>query len=307
MKDWEKRLLFRGILVLDGAWGTEMIKRGLVPGECPELWNLSRPDDVLAVARSYQEVKADIILANTFGGNCFKLKKAGVLSQVWEINRRGVELSKEASGDSLVFASVGPTGEFLRPAGTITEKEMVLCFSEQVKAFVEGGADGVIIETMADLNEAKCALRAVKENSDFPVAVSMTFNKGKRYATIMGITPEKAVVALEEAGADIIGANCGFGIENIVEIARIMRPLTTLPLWMKPNAGVPQLKGEKTIYPETPEQMIRFIPDLIKAGVSLIGGCCGTTPEHIRLIAEKVPRYADIAHKYLETVIKKFS
>ena len=305
MKNWEKRLLSKGILVLDGAWGTEMIKRGLAFGECPELWNLKRPDDVRAIAKDYREAGADIILTNTFGGNYFKLKKAGVSSKLREINRKGVELSKEMAEDSLVFASIGPTGEFMEPLGTATEDEMISCFSEQVKAFVEGGADGVIIETMTDLKEAKCALKAVKENSTLPVAVSMTFNKGKRgYATVMGITPEKAATELEKAGADIVGANCGFGIRDMVEIARIIRPVTTLPLWIKPNAGVPQLEEGRTVYPETPKEMVKFVPDLIKIGANMIGGCCGTTPEHIRLIAKEVPNYIDIAHRYLETVIK---
>jgi len=304
-RDWKERLLSKGILVLDGAWGTEMIKRGLLLGECPELWNLNRPDDIRTIAKAYREAGADIILTNTFGGNYFKLKKTGVSSKVRQINKRGVELSKEMAKDSLVFASIGPTGEFLRPLGTVSEEDMVLCFSEQVEAFVEGGADGVIIETMTDVNEAKCALKAVKENSNFPVAVSMTFNKEEKgYATVMGITPEKAVVELEKAGADIVGANCGSGIEDIVEIAHTIRSVTYLPLWIKPNAGVPQLREGKTIYPETPEEMVRFVPDLIKTGVSMIGGCCGTTPEHIRLIAKEVRSYTDIAHKYLKTVIK---
>ena len=145
---------------------------------------------------------------------------------------------------------------------------------------------------MTDLNEAKCALKAVRENSNLPVAVSMTFDKGERgYATVMGITPEKAAKELEKAGADIVGSNCGIGTKDIVEIARILRPVTTLPLWIKPNAGVPQLVKGKTIYPETPEEMAKFTPDLIKIGVNMIGGCCGTTPEHIRLIAKEVQKY----------------
>ena len=295
-KDWKERLLSKKILVLDGAWGTEMIKRGLKPGECPELWNLNRPDDVRVIARAYKEAGADIILTNTFGGSRFKLKRSGISSNIKQINKRGVQLSREVCGDSLVFASIGPTGEFLKPLGTVSKEEMVLCFSEQVEAFVEGGADGVIIETMIDLNETKCALKAAKENSNLPVAVSMTFNKGERgYATVMGITPEKAAKELEKAGADIVGSNCGIGTKDIVEIARIIRPVTTLPLWIKPNAGVPQLVKGKTIYPETPEEMAKFTPDLIKIGVNMIGGCCGTTPEHIRLIAKEVQRYIDIA------------
>jgi len=298
MKEWEKRLLSNKVLVLDGAWGTEMIKRGLLPGKCPELWNLQRPEDVRAIAKSYREAGADIILANTFGANRFKLKRAGIFSpsKVKEINKRGVELSKEVAGDCLVFASVGPTGEFLEPLGEVTESEMISCFSEQVEAFVEGGADGVIIETMVDINEARCALKAVLENSRLPVAVSMTFTRGKTgYATIMGITPDKAACELDKAGADIVGANCSFGIEDMVRVAGIMRPVTDLPLWIKPNAGIPELKEDRTIYPDSPEYMASFVPQLIKEGVSMIGGCCGTTPEHIRLIAKKVKENCDLA------------
>ncbi|MCD6231095.1 homocysteine S-methyltransferase family protein [Candidatus Aerophobetes bacterium] len=292
MKKWKERLLSKRVLVIDGAWGTEMMKRGLKAGEPPELWNLNRPEDIKTIAKAYREAGADIILTNTFGANSFKLKRAGIICDVKKINRRGTELSREVCEDSLVFASIGPTGEFLKPLGTVSEEEMIACFEEQVEGFIEGGADGVIIETMADLNEAKCALRAVKKCSSLPVGVSMTFNKGERgYTTIMGVTPKRAIEELEKAGADIVGSNCGAGIENMVEIARIIRPVSHLPLWIKPNAGVPQLKEGKTVYPETPEEMARFVPDLIKIGVSMIGGCCGTTPEHIRLIAKEVQKY----------------
>jgi len=192
----------------------------------------------------------------------------------------------------LVFASIGPTGEFMEPLGIITEKQMITCFAEQVIAFVEGGADGVIIETMTDLNEAKCAIKAVRENSNLPVAVSMTFSKGRMgFATVMGTGPQQAAIELESSGVDIVGSNCGFGIEDMVGIARIMRSTTSLPLWIKPNAGIPKLKNGKTVYPESPEQMARFIPELIKAGATIIGGCCGTTPRHIQLIAKKCHIY----------------
>ena len=289
MRDFKSRLHSRGVLTADGAWGTEMIKKGLIPGECPELWNLSRPDDVRTIARAYEEAGADIILTNTFGGNCFKLKKAGADDKLTEINRVGVELSREVCGDSLVFASMGPTGEFLKPLGTVTDDEMISCFVEQVNAFVEGGADGVIIETMTDLNEVRCAIRAVRENSNLTIAVSMTFEKGPRgFATIMGVTPEQAACELEREGVDILGSNCGSGIEDMVEIARIMHGVTIIPLWTKPNAGSPQLEDGKTVYKESPEEMSRFVPELIKAGAKVIGGCCGTTPEHIRLIAKKI-------------------
>lgn len=224
MRDFEGRLHSKGVLVADGAWGSEMIEKGLGAGECPELWNLSRPDDVRAIARAYREAGADIILTNTFGGNHFKLEKAGAGDKVMEINRKGTELSREVCGDLLVFASMGPTGEFMEPLGSITREEMISCFKEQVAAFVEGGADGVIIETMTDLNEVRCAIRAVKENSPLAIAVSMTFEKGNRgFATIMGISPEEAALELEKQKVDALGSNCGPGIEDMVKIAQAMR------------------------------------------------------------------------------------
>ncbi len=292
MRDFKSMLDAKGVLVADGAWGTEMIGKGLTPGECPELWNLSRPDDVRAIARAYKEAGADIILTNTFGGNSFKLKKAGAADRVSEINRSGVELSRKASGNSLVFASMGPTGEFLQPLGPISREQMILSFREQVNAFVEGGADGVIIETMTDLNEVKCAIAAVRENSDLTLAVSITFEKGPRgFATIMGVTPEQAARELEKERVDVAGSNCGSGIENMVGIARAMHEVSALPLWIKPNAGVAQLEGGKTVYPESPEQMAKFVPELLNSGAKVIGGCCGTTPEHIRLIVKTIENY----------------
>lgn len=289
MKRFWKLLHSKGVLIADGAWGTEMMKKGLRPGECPELWNLNRPDDVRAIAKAYSEAGADIILTNTFGANIFKLKKAGADDEVLEINRMGIELSKAVCGDSLVFASIGPTGEFIKPLGAVTEKEMISAFKQQVNVFVEEQADGIIIETMTDLNEAKCALSAVKEISDIVAAVSMTFEKGARgFATIMGITPAQAVRELEEAGADIVGSNCGSGIEDLARIACEMHENTSLPLWIKPNAGIAKLKEGKTVYPDSPGHMSEFIASLLESGVKVIGGCCGTTPEHIKLISETV-------------------
>ena len=171
MKDWKELLDLKRVLAADGAWGTEMIKKGLKSGECPELWNLNRPDDIKAIAKSYIDAEADIILTNTFGGNRLKLKKFGIFEKIEEINYAGVKLSKEVSNNSLVFASMGTTGEFLEPLGTITESEMVESFSVQVKSFVKGNADGILIETMSDLNEIKCAVKAVKENSTLPVVI----------------------------------------------------------------------------------------------------------------------------------------
>jgi len=277
-------LAAKKILISDGAWGTQLAAQGLQAGECPEKWNLERPDEVKALAAGYVDAGSDIILTNTFGGSRLKLEKAGLGDSVDEVNRSGAAISKDAAdGKALVFASIGPTGEFMSPLGTITEAEMVACFAEQVKALADGGADGFVIETMSDLGEAKAALRAVKENSSLPVIVSMTFEHGPGgFATIMGVKPEQAAVELTAAGPEALGSNCGSGIENMIEVARLMRSATDMPLWIKSNAGVPELIDGKTVFRETPEEMARHFADLAEAGARIIGGCCGTTPEHVR-------------------------
>ncbi len=290
MRDFHEILEEKKVLVADGAWGTEMIKMGLSTGETPELWNIRRPHMVKQIAKGYKHAGADIILTNTFGANRLKLKRAGFEGDVKEINRIGVELSKEWAGDSLVFASIGPTGEFLEPSGDFKEEDFVEVFSEQVEGFVEGGADGVIIETMSDANEALCALRAVRECSSLPLGVSLSFNKDRTgFRTMMGLTADQVVSSLIEQNPDIIGANCGsITIEDMVGITRIMKQFTSLPLWIKPNAGIPYVRDGETLYPQEPEEMASSIPSLIRQGARIIGGCCGTTPEHIKLIREKV-------------------
>jgi len=271
-------------LIADGGWGTELLNRGLPPGEPPEAWNLSRPEDVLAVARSYVEAGADIILTNTFGGSALKLAKVHLADKAPELNRLGAEISKQAAGgQAIVFASIGPSGEFMAPLGTISQADMMKGFAEQARGLADGGADGIVVETMMDLAEAKAALRAAKESTSLPVAVTMTFNKGpKGYATMMGIRPEQAATELEREGAEIVGANCGAGLDMMIELMGLMRSATDLPLWCKPNAGLPELVDGKTVYRETPEMMASKLKALVQAGATIIGGCCGTTPAHIR-------------------------
>ena len=286
MKGFKELLKEKKVLIADGAWGTELSKRGLQPGDCPEKWNLDHAADVKAVAAAYVQAGADVILSNTFGGNPLKLAKAGLEQRVEEVNRLGASISKEAArGKALVFASVGPTGKFMEPLGTITEQQMVECFARQARALAEGGADGIVIETFTDLAEARAALRAVKENTALPAAISMTFSRGPAgFATMMGVKPQQAAEVLEAAGADIVGSNCGTGIKDMIEVARLMRPATSLPLWIKPNAGLPELVGGKTVFRETPAEMAKHFKALVDAGANVIGGCCGTTPEHIRML-----------------------
>ena len=287
MTSWEAEYDKKKLLVLDGAWGTELARQGLPAGVAPETWNLERPDEVRAVAAAYVDAGADIILTNTFGGSRYKLEGAG---DVAEINRAGAAISRQAAGDrALVFASVGPTGQFMAPLGTVTEEDMVSCFLEQTQALLAGGADAILIETMTDLEEAKAALHGAREAGAEVVAVSMTYDKGPAgYATMMGAKPEQAAAELQAAGADVIGANCGAGIENMIEIVAAIRQATSRPIWAKPNAGLPELVDGETVFREGPEEMAAKLPRLVEAGATHVGGCCGTTPDHIRRFAEVV-------------------
>jgi 5-methyltetrahydrofolate--homocysteine methyltransferase len=300
MNDFRKRLAAPGVLITDGAWGTELARRGLPAGVAPESWNIERPDDVRAVAAGYVAAGADVILTNTFGGTRIKLAKTGLDAKAAEVNRLGARLSKEAAlvpsererGDrALVFASIGPTGELVEPLGELTEDAAVAAFAEQVRALVAGGVDGFCIESFSDLVEAKAALRAVRSvgathASPLPAVVSLTFEKGARgYATMMGVTPERAAKELEAAGADVVGANCGVGSAQAVDIARLMKSATSLPLWIKPNAGLPRLVGGQTVFPESPEEFVANVREIVRAGAKFVGGCCGSTPAHIRRLA----------------------
>ena len=289
MATWKEWLENRKVLIADGGWGTEFLSRGLGRGEVPESWNIQRRADVYAVAEAYVKAGADVILTNTFGGSPLRLAKVGLRDKTADINRLGAEISREAAAHRcLVFGSVGPTGEFMAPVGKATETDLIKAFTEQVRALAEGGVDGIVIETMMDLGEAKAALRAVKENTSLPVAVTMTFNKNPRgYATLMGIRPEQAVRELEKGGSDIVGANCGAGIEDMIEVTRQIRPATSLPIWCKPNAGLPELVDGNTVYREAPDQMASKLKGLVGAGANIIGGCCGTTPAHIRALVRE--------------------
>jgi 5-methyltetrahydrofolate--homocysteine methyltransferase len=274
------------VLISDGAWGTQLSARGLPLGSLPESWNLERPDEVRAVAAGYVEAGSDIVLTNSFGGSRIKLGKAGLAGKVEEINRRAAELSREAAGEKvLVFASIGPTGEFMAPLGTLSETEVVEAFGEQVRALLAGKPDGLVLETMTDLGEIRAALKAARENSDLPVVACMTFDKGAAgYATMMGVKPEAAAEDLSRAGVDAVGANCGTGVENMTEIVALMAPVTELPVWAKANAGLPELVDGQTVFRQTPGDFGAAAPRLVEAGARIVGGCCGTTPDHIRAL-----------------------
>lgn len=280
-----ERLLQRGPVLTDGAWGTQLQERGLAAGECPDAWNLTHPDRVEAVARAYVTAGSRVILTNTFRANRLALAPYGLADRVMEINRAGVEISRRgAEGKALVFASIGPSGRLLI-TGETTEEELAAAFGEQARALAEAGADGLVIETMADLTEARIALAAALATG-LATVVTMVFDSGRnKDRTLTGVTPERAARVLEEAGAHVIGANCGHGIAGYVEICRRLRTASGLPLWIKANAGMPEVVEGRTVYRMTPEEYAAHVPALLEAGASFIGGCCGTAPEFIRAMA----------------------
>lgn len=277
------------VLVADGAWGTEIAKIENIEKGCPELLNLSHPQIIEKIACSYIKAGAEIILTNTFGANYFKLKKYGAEDKIKEINKKGVEISRKVAGNSIVMASIGPTGELLQPYGTLLEKEVENCYKQQISILIDSGADGIVIETMSDIREAKCALDAAKSIKNIPVVVCFTFIKTQNgFKTIMGNSVDECAKFIIKHGVDVIGSNCGSGIADFVTIAKELKESSGLPVWIKPNAGIPHLVSGKTVYPDTPEYMAGYVPELIKSGTSIIGGCCGTTPLHIQKISEIV-------------------
>jgi len=282
------------VLASDGAWGTMLHRFGLQPGECPELWCETHPDVVKQIAESYVEAGADIIETNSFGGNSIRLKEFGLENRASELNEKAAQISRKAAGDDVfVFGSVGPTGKMLL-MGEITEEEMYKSFREQVIALERGGADAICVETMLDLTEARLAVRAARENTRLPVACTMTFQKSAtgEFYTVMGVSPEQMIDGMHREGASIIGSNCGNGIQIMVEIAAVLRSLDPqIPLMIQSNAGLPENRDGKTIYPETVDFMSSHIPALIEAGVNIIGGCCGTTPEYIKNFVQIIRKH----------------
>ncbi len=279
------------ILVSDGAWGTMLQLKGLEIGGCPELWNLTRPDDVYDVAKSYIVAGADIIETNSFGGSSIKLADYDLQDKVFAINKKAVEISRKAAGpNKYVIASLGPSGKFIF-TGEVTEEELYNTFKEQALAFKEGGADAVCIETFYALDEAACAIKAVKENTDLEIICTFTFEvkADGEFRTMMGTTPEEMINTIVPLGVNIIGTNCGNGFIDMVNIVKEFRKINTnIPILVHANAGLPTIVDSNLVYPETPEKIKEIIPDLIKAGANIIGGCCGTTPEHISVIAQIV-------------------
>lgn len=287
MKNITEQIKSGKILVSDGAWGTYLQKNGLEPGDCPESWNISHPDVVYNIAKSYIDAGSDAIETNSFGGSFFKLNMFELGDKVYEFNKAAAELSRKAAKDKNVMGSVGPTGKMLM-MGDITEDELYNAFKDQVCALAEGGVDTIVIETMSAIDEALLAIKATKENTNCEVICTMTFEKGAgdQFNTMMGITPSDMVAQIIGSGADIIGANCGNGSEGMIAITQQIREINKdIPVLIHANAGMPIYKDGETFFPESPDDMAVYVKQLINAGANIIGGCCGTTPQHIAKIA----------------------
>ena len=291
------------VLVSDGAWGTFLQKKGLVAGECPEFWCVSRPEDVEDVAANYVKAGADMIESDSFGGTSCKLEHYGLADKAAEINEAAAKISRAAAGDEKwVIASVGPTGKMVIPEDEdeedyegddlyISSGNLYEVFKIQAVALEKGGADAVCIETMSDIHEAVTAIKATKENTNLEIICTFTFERTAQgtYRTMMGVSPEQAIKATVEAGADIAGTNCGNGIERMIEIVTEMRTINKdIPILVHANAGLPHNVDGVDVFPESPEDMAKIAPDLVKAGANIIGGCCGTTPAHISAIKKAI-------------------
>lgn len=276
-------------LVADGATGTNLQARGLERGLPSDVWVLENPQQIVQLHRDFMAAGADIILTSSFGGTTISLEHSGLAERAAEINRRAVELAKQATAgtDVLVAGSMGPTGEILKPLGKLDEHVAIAAFAEQARALTEAGVDLLVIETQFDLQEASAAVKGARSVSSLPLVVSFSYDRGTR--TMTGVKPSQMCREISALGVDVLGINCGRSLEDNLKALEELYQVSSLPIWFKPNAGLPRLDDEeKPIYDVTPEMMAAQVPEWLAAGAQIVGGCCGTSPEHLRQIAQAV-------------------
>ena len=277
------RLSAGQVLVSDGATGTQLQSMGVSPGRSPEVWVIEQPDQIRALHRSYIEAGSDLILTCTFGGTRFRLRGHGLADRVVEVNRRAAELARSEAGDDVFVAGdMGPTGKLLKPLGPLTAEEAADAYAQQATGLVEGGVDFLLIETMSDLGEAQAAIEGARRVTDLPIICTFSFDT--RGHTMMGVKP---ITVAEQIGPLVqgVGANCGKDPAEYDLFLRTMRSAAPdALLWAKPNAGLPQMVDEQPVYEAGPAYMGQIAVELCQAGAQVLGGCCGTTPDHIRAI-----------------------
>lgn len=280
MPDFRRFLKERNVFAFDGGMGTLLQARGLQPGQSPEAFGMAHPDIVADIHREYINAGARVVTTNTFGGTDFKLDSG---LDAFSFNREMAAVARKAAGDrAFVAGSVGPTGQFCKPLGDLTFRELVEAFAKQIRGLAEGGADLVIVETQFDLAECRAAVIAAREVGNLPVATSMTFEDG---VSLTGTRPLTYVDTMQNLGVDLIGTNCSAGPEGMLEVFKAMMPRLRTPFFAEPNAGLPELEGDQTVFRLGPEDFARQIRPFVEMGAKSIGGCCGTTPEHIRQMA----------------------
>jgi 5-methyltetrahydrofolate--homocysteine methyltransferase len=282
-------------LVADGATGTNLQARGLERGLSSDVWVLENPEQITQLHRDFVAAGADIILTASFGGTAICLEHIGLAGRAAEINRRAVELAKQATArkvpsagtDVLVAGSMGPTGQLLKPLGPLDENDAVAAFADQARVLTEAGVDLLVIETQFDLAEASAAIKGARSVSPLPLVVSFSYDRGTR--TMTGVKPSQMGPSISALGVDVLGINCGRSLEDNLKALKELREVSSLPIWFKPNAGLPRLdEQERPIYDVTPEMMAAQVPEWLAAGARIVGGCCGTSPDHLRQIAQAV-------------------
>ena len=280
-----QKMIRQGLVILDGATGTELQAQGMPEGVSLELFCIKNPQAIRSVHRGYLDAGSDIIYTCTFGANRYKLASYG-LSDVYDVNRRLAVIAREAAGkNGLVAGDIGPTGRFVDPFGDLDFEDAVKCYKEQAQGLLDGGVDLFVIETMIDLQETRAALIAIKEISEKFTLCSMTFDASGR--TLNGTDTVSALITLQALGADVFGCNCSTGPKEMIPLITAMKHLAKVPLLAKPNAGLPRLKEGITVFDMNPQDFAEFAHDLVDAGANLLGGCCGTTPEHIRVLKKR--------------------
>ncbi len=287
-------------LLGDGAMGTQLMIAGLEQGNCGEAWNLTHPEKVLGIQRRYAEAGSDCILTNTFGGTRIMLNRHGHPDDVTAINKAAVEIVRQAFAaaghDGYVIGDIGPFGGLMEPYGEFTEQQVRDAFTEQAKALVDGGADAIIIETQTSLEELLLGIEAAKEAGAACVIGSLAYDvtlDGSTFRTMMGVEPERAAEFMQENGADVVALNCGTRMDmgRAREAVERYKSATDLPVMAQPNAGQPKLVNMKVVYDETPEEMVKGVAPLLATGANIVGGCCGSTPDHIRAFRGAIDAY----------------